>query len=372
MRAGHPLGTFRPGHDPVSRAILECVSIGAKLHEARQRAGLTIAEASARTRIRSPIIRAIERDDFSSCGGDFYARGHIRALARAAGLDPGPLVREYDAAHPSGQPPAADELARRPPPGGDNPGRPDRSSPPGHRKRRRQSARAPWSLLAVLVTGLLVISFGSYRLASSGGHGQRLASAGASARPPARPATATPPATRGGQRPSGPASPPARAPSASPGPRPSHKASAVRTVTPVSATAFGPAGTSDGDNPQNALLALSGNSSTPWHTDWYTTARFGNLEQGTGLLLNLGRTVTATSVTIRLGSTPGADLQVRAGTSPGSLSTVASASNAGGTVRLHLASPARARYLLIWFTLLPPDSSGTYQADISGVTVTAS
>jgi len=117
---------------------------------------------------------------------------------------------------------------------------------------------------------------------------------------------------------------------------------------------------------------LSGDPATPWNTDWYTTAQFGNLKTGTGLLVDLGRTVTATKVTIRLGSASGADLQVRAGTSPGDLSTVAHTSGAGGTVRLSLATPAAVRYVLIWFTLLPPDADGTYQGDIYGVTVTAS
>src|SRR5213078_602374 len=73
------------------------VSIGAALAEARQRAGLTVAQVSERTRIRETVIWGIERDDYSSCGGDFYARGHIRAIAKAVGADPGPLVEEYDA-----------------------------------------------------------------------------------------------------------------------------------------------------------------------------------------------------------------------------------------------------------------------------------
>jgi cytoskeleton protein RodZ len=72
------------------------MSIGAELAGARRKAGLTIAEVSQRTRIREAIVRGIERDDFSACGGDFYARGHIRAIARVAGVDPEPLVREYD------------------------------------------------------------------------------------------------------------------------------------------------------------------------------------------------------------------------------------------------------------------------------------
>jgi hypothetical protein len=145
----------------------------------------------------------------------------------------------------------------------------------------------------------------------------------------------------------------------------------VTQVTPVSAAAFGPYGTPDGDNPQSASLALSGNPATPWRTDWYTTAEFGNLKAGTGLLVDLGRTVTATSVRIQLGAAPGANLQVRVGTSPARLRSMASKTDATGVVRLRLARHAHVRYVLIWFTMLPPDTAGTFQAEVSGVTVTA-
>src|SRR5215831_13688887 len=74
-----------------------CVSIGEALAEARGRAGLTVAEVSQRTRIRETIIRGIESDDYSACGGDFYARGNIRSIAHAVGADPEPLIGEYDA-----------------------------------------------------------------------------------------------------------------------------------------------------------------------------------------------------------------------------------------------------------------------------------
>jgi cytoskeletal protein RodZ len=80
------------------------VSIGESLAAARRQAGLSVTQVSQRTRIRETIIRGIERDDFSACGGDFYARGHIRAIAKAAGADPEPLVAEYDSSH--GTPPA--------------------------------------------------------------------------------------------------------------------------------------------------------------------------------------------------------------------------------------------------------------------------
>ncbi|MGW1468725.1 RodZ domain-containing protein [Streptomyces sp. NPDC001493] len=74
-------------------------SIGRVLQQARIAAGLTVDEVSGSTRVRIPIVHAIEDDDFSRCGGDVYARGHIRTVARAVGIDPEPLVQQYDAEH---------------------------------------------------------------------------------------------------------------------------------------------------------------------------------------------------------------------------------------------------------------------------------
>ena len=73
------------------------MSIGDTLAAARRQADLTVTQVSQRTCIRETIIRGIERGDYSACGGDFYARGHIRSIARAVGLDPEELIREYDA-----------------------------------------------------------------------------------------------------------------------------------------------------------------------------------------------------------------------------------------------------------------------------------
>ncbi|MEW1656278.1 helix-turn-helix domain-containing protein [Streptomyces sp. NPDC093707] len=72
-------------------------SVGRTLQQARIGAGLTVEEVSTATRVRIPIVHAIEQDDFTRCGGDVYARGHIRTLARAVSLDPRPLIERYDA-----------------------------------------------------------------------------------------------------------------------------------------------------------------------------------------------------------------------------------------------------------------------------------
>ncbi|MEV2248600.1 RodZ domain-containing protein [Streptomyces sp. NPDC049970] len=74
-------------------------SIGRALQQARIAAGLTVEEVSSSTRVRIPIVHAIEEDDFSRCGGDVYARGHIRMLARAVALDPDSMIEQFDAEH---------------------------------------------------------------------------------------------------------------------------------------------------------------------------------------------------------------------------------------------------------------------------------
>jgi len=144
----------------------------------------------------------------------------------------------------------------------------------------------------------------------------------------------------------------------------------LRTIAPVSAEAFGPDGTADGDNPQNAGRVLT-DPADGWVTQWYATANFGALKQGTGLLLDMGHTVTIAAVRLTLGSYPGTNLELRLGTSPelGALPVVASANNAGTVLSLSLKAPVRARYVLLWFTKLPPNGAGTYQEFVHGVTV---
>jgi cytoskeletal protein RodZ len=75
------------------------MSIGVTLAAARHAAGMTVAQLSGRTRIRETVIYAIERDDFSLCGGDFYTRGHVRNIAKTLGLDPDAIVHQYDEEH---------------------------------------------------------------------------------------------------------------------------------------------------------------------------------------------------------------------------------------------------------------------------------
>jgi cytoskeletal protein RodZ len=128
------------------------VSIGDTLAEARRQSGLTTTQVSQRTCIRETIIRGIERDDYSACGGDFYARGHIRSIARAVGTDPEPLIREYDVTQGAPQVITAADVF-------------EPSTPIKIKERRRPN----WSV-AMVIAIALIVGFAIYHLVSSTNH----------------------------------------------------------------------------------------------------------------------------------------------------------------------------------------------------------
>lgn len=80
-------------------------TIGQTLSAARIAAGCSLEHLSTRTRIRMQVLRAIENEDFVPCGGDFYARGHIRRICKFLGTDAEPLLEEYDREHASDEKP---------------------------------------------------------------------------------------------------------------------------------------------------------------------------------------------------------------------------------------------------------------------------
>jgi hypothetical protein len=394
------------------------VSVGETLAEARSRAGLSVDELSERTKIRGTVIRCIEQDDYDACGGDVFVRGYVRALARAVGIDARPLIREYDmartdtsgdtfahvarVAHPVPPPgpavtaadvpavsadpavtvfdlpvvtedpaPTVDDLPVIPPEPagppvrrGDLPGSWTPVRPPARGRRRTRSRdRRRVARFAVPVVLVLAAAGVASGLALSSQSAPTGKSAAAITQPSSQ--TAHAPLT------SKPATPASAAPTPS-ATAPAPAQPAVTALHIASAAGFGPGGLADGDNSRIASYAITRGAPAPWQSQWYATAQFGNLKRGTGLLLDLGRTATITSVRIDLASYQGANLQLRVGDTDGALSglrVAAAADDVGGTVRLHLRSPQRARYVLIWFTLLPPNGAGQYQASVYHVVV---
>jgi cytoskeletal protein RodZ len=329
------------------------LTIGEALAQARRQAGVTVTQVGQRTRIRETIIRDIENDDYSSCGGDFYARGHIRSIGRAVGIDPEPLIRQFDMARQHElEEQQAEQQAQAAPAAAAGPWSIAETGEAGDKRRLNRVAALGLALLLVL--GFLAYHF----------FGESVRAPSAALRAPVHPAHRHAPHPAPAATPTATSAP---TPSATPTPTPKRSpapAVTARPLTPVAVTALGPHG--QGDDPGHARLAIDGSSGTAWHTDWYTTAHFGNLYSGTGLLVDMGRPVTITAAQVTLGRAAGARLQLRVGAAPAlaDLKPVMSTGSGGGQVSMRLGRPARGRYVLLWFTSLPPDANGTFQASV--------
>ena len=68
---------------------------GERLRQARLQAGFSLREISARTKIREPLLDAIEREDIGRLPTGLVGRGFLRAYAREVGLDPESVVRQF-------------------------------------------------------------------------------------------------------------------------------------------------------------------------------------------------------------------------------------------------------------------------------------
>lgn len=75
------------------------MTLGQSLINARKQAGITIDELSKRTNIRTSLLSEFESNNFVGSGGDAYARGHLRTIARVIGISPEEFLTQFDDEH---------------------------------------------------------------------------------------------------------------------------------------------------------------------------------------------------------------------------------------------------------------------------------
>jgi cytoskeletal protein RodZ len=75
------------------------MTLGSMISKARIDARLSIEDLSAATNIRGALLRQMEANDFSQCGGETYARGHIRNIAQRLGVDPRIFLAAFEEEH---------------------------------------------------------------------------------------------------------------------------------------------------------------------------------------------------------------------------------------------------------------------------------
>ena len=77
---------------------------GARLRDAREKAGLSLAQAAESLHLDPRTLEALEAEDFAALGADVYVRGHLRRYAELIGESPAQLqelyARSARAAHP--------------------------------------------------------------------------------------------------------------------------------------------------------------------------------------------------------------------------------------------------------------------------------
>lgn len=75
-------------------------SFGARLRARREQQQVTLEDVAEQTKIKASLLAALERDDVSHWPSGIFRRSYIRSYARAIGLDPDAVVREFLALYP--------------------------------------------------------------------------------------------------------------------------------------------------------------------------------------------------------------------------------------------------------------------------------
>jgi cytoskeletal protein RodZ len=87
------------------------MALGQNLVNARKQAGISLEELSKRTNIRASLLLEFEANKFVNAGGDAYARGHLRTIARVLDVSAEELLQQFDEEHAQERRALHDQLA---------------------------------------------------------------------------------------------------------------------------------------------------------------------------------------------------------------------------------------------------------------------
>jgi cytoskeletal protein RodZ len=173
------------------------MTTGSELRERRESAGLSLEELASLTSIRMGLISEMENNKFVHCGGDTYARGHLKNIALKLGLEPNHFVEMFNSEHSMDQRAIHDLLSEN-----------NVASIP------REGKTLSWKIPALISIVILII-IGSVQIVMSNQSSEVVASVDTESPTPAPTESATP------------------APTESPTPAPTQSATQSPTVAPT-------------------------------------------------------------------------------------------------------------------------------------------
>lgn len=142
----------------------------------------------------------------------------------------------------------------------------------------------------------------------------------------------------------------------------------------VGGSVYDPQGDGTPDYKDYVDRAFDGNPDSAWLT-WVYKQQFPTLKTGVGLMLELEREVTPTTVSIK-SATNGSTVQIRSATSPTATfdqtTIVGTGTVSNGAVDIPLTKAPKSKYLLVFLTGLSPTPDGQFQGNINEVTVLGS
>ncbi|MFG3717374.1 protein kinase family protein [Streptomyces massasporeus] len=137
---------------------------------------------------------------------------------------------------------------------------------------------------------------------------------------------------------------------------------------------FDPLGNDGSENPDEINRLYDNAPGTYWETSFYTSADFGRLKSGVGVILDLGKVQDVGQVTVSFKGETSLELRAASGaaTQPQSLDGYTKvAQGSGTTVTLKPDESLKSRYLLVWLTKLPLTEQGNYRGRVMDIKVTS-
>ena len=148
-----------------------------------------------------------------------------------------------------------------------------------------------------------------------------------------------------------------------------------KPVAIVDARDFDPEGDDGRENPREIRNAYDGDPGTTWKTMSYRGySKFGNLKDGVGIILDLGKEQKVAKVEVSFQGSTSVELRTapeHTSSWPSQLSGFTKQASSSGTqVPLSPAKPVTTRYVLVWLTDLPAGGDG-YRGEISDIKITS-
>ncbi|MFH9987806.1 protein kinase family protein [Streptomyces luteogriseus] len=147
-----------------------------------------------------------------------------------------------------------------------------------------------------------------------------------------------------------------------------------KPITIKGAQDFDPLGNDGSENPDEINRLYDNAPGTYWETSFYTSADFGRLKSGVGVILDLGKVQDVGQVTVSFKGETSLELRAASGaaTQPQSLDGYTKvAQGSGTTVTLKPDESLKSRYLLVWLTKLPLTEQGNYRGRVVDIKVTS-